>query len=74
MARGVFACHGGIAVGKIYKYRTTEPKLEAAYQRVESSGDTVEHVVYKGGHQHEYLLICREDPAVAASRDGRSGG
>jgi hypothetical protein len=42
----------------LYPYRCTEQQLPDALKDIEESGDTVEHVVYKGGR--DYVLICRK--------------
>jgi hypothetical protein len=50
-----------------YLYRCTEQQLESHLQRIADAGDTVEHVIYKGGR--DYVLVCRKagpDPVPMA--------
>ncbi|HEY1179554.1 MAG TPA: hypothetical protein VGF17_25650 [Phytomonospora sp.] len=41
-----------------YLYRCTEQQLEQHLQRIAEAGDSVEHVIYKGGR--DYVLVCRK--------------
>ena len=40
----------------MYFYRCTEQQLNDALQQIHESGDTLLHVVFKGGR--DYVLIC----------------
>lgn len=39
-----------------YLYRCTEDKMEQHLQHIAEAGDTVEHVIYKGGR--DYVIVC----------------
>ncbi len=40
-----------------YLYRSTEDKLEEHLPRIAEAGDTVEHIIFKGGR--DYVLVVR---------------
>lgn len=41
-----------------YLYRCTEQQLETHLQRIADAGDSVEHVIFKGGR--DYVLVVRK--------------
>ena len=48
----------------MYFYRCTEQQLGDSLQRIDEAGDTLLHVVFKGGR--DYVLICRKGPEPKA--------